>query len=129
MKEKILGSIWFWWAITTIAYVLLFQFHNSPSALADILFMCARVIGLFVPFGLLSLFMFATPFGWTGLAVFVGTMIYANKKIAPSSFSLGKKILVIFVALFLITMATDLARGTPFGSFNILINGFDGFSL
>lgn len=91
--------------------------------------MCARVIGLFVPFGLLSLFMFATPLGWLGLVVFVGTMIYANKYITTTNVSTNKKIALIFLALFLITLAVDFARGTPFGSFNILFNGFEGFSL
>lgn len=133
MKEKMLGSIWFWWGLTTIMYVTI-DYYLDPTIylkqpLELSLDMFGRVIGLFVPFGLRSLFMFVTPFGWLGLAVFIATMVYGNKYISASNVSLCKKIAFIWVALFLITFAVDFARGTPLGSFDILFNGFHGYGL
>lgn len=130
-REKYLGSIWFWWFITTTIYVTI-DFINPPSIFARaepltlVLDIIARVLGLFVPFGLLSLFSLLSPFGWLGLIAALVGLMYANKHLRATQMSLGKKIGLIFLALFLITFVSDLARFTPFGSFKILINGFNG---
>jgi hypothetical protein len=123
MKEKLLGSIWFWWAILTAIYIITTIFNIGPFSFIG------RIVGLFVPFGILSLFTFATVFGWLGLLVFIFSTIYANKRLNALNIPLLKKIGLIFVALFIITFITDLARLTPFASIMILINGFDSFSL
>lgn len=121
MKEKLLGSIWFWWAILTVIYIVTFF---SVGSSAGPLSFVARTTGLFVPFGMLSLLTFVTVFGWLGLLVFIFSTIYANKRLKALNISLPKKIALIFAALFIITFITDLARLTPFASIMIFINNF-----
>lgn len=123
MKEKLLGSIWFWWVILTVIYITTTVFNIGPFSFIG------RIVGLFVPFGILSLFTFVTVFGWLGLLVFIFSIIYANKRLNTLNVTLPKKIALIFAALFIITFITDLARLTPFASIMISIGGFDSFSL
>ncbi len=130
MKEKMLGSIWFWWVVTTIFYVVMLPVsYKIDGLIGGILSIIARIVGLFVPFGLLSSIMYlAAPAILIpiGLFVFIYSMNFANKKIKSKNVSLAKQIGLIFLALFIITFLIDIVRLTPFGSFAILLKGVQG---
>jgi len=109
------GSIWFWWIFTTIIYILL----GSPTGYIT------GFIGLFVPYGRLSLIVMELlpVFSIISLIFFVVSMILIDKLLKRVNILLYKRILLNLLALFIITMVVDFLRFTPFGSIDIFLNG------
>lgn len=121
-KRTILKSIWFWWILTTVVYLIL---NTGNSTISD---RVAGFFGLFVPYGFLSLFVaFAEPIGTlltiVSVIFFIFAMRWSNKIINKESNSTVKAILMSLFALLIITMVVDLIRGTPFYSWQILFTG------
>ncbi len=121
-KFAIFRSVWFWWLLTTAVYVILGLSRfpgNTPSPLGYI----AGFLGLFVPYGLMSLILFFSPLAWFSLVVFIILMIFADRKLNRGNFSLGKRILLNLLILLVLTTLVDLIRGTAFVSWIIFFQG------
>ena len=121
-------SIWFWWVFTTLIYISLTPLlSNQATAPTTPLNYIVGFIGLFVPYGLLSLMLFLTIplFAGASLVVFLVLMTIINRKLNKWDLSVGKKILVIFLSLLVLTTIVDLIRFTPFYSWILFLNGMD----
>jgi hypothetical protein len=124
-RKTILSSIWFWWVLTTIIYLIFNLSHypgNTPSLLGHI----AGFVGLFVPYGMLSSILFLSPFSWISAVVFLFLMFRAEKELNAKNYNLSKRILINLLILLLLTIAVDAMRGTFFQSWVIFFKGAFG---
>lgn len=119
-KER-LSSFWFWFLISTLAYLILglVSLNGQVTPLSHV----AGLVGLFVPFGFMSLILLMTPLGWVSVVLFFVSGYLFSKWLNQQNYSLGKKIVLIFVALLVLTTLVDLVRQTPFASWKIFIDG------
>ena len=127
MNEKqfaIFRSIWFWWLLTTSVYVF-FGLLSIPGSTPTLLGHIVGFLGLFVPYGLVSLalFMFIGPLSLFSLIVFVVIMVFADRRLNKENFSFGKRILLNLLILLALTTLVDLIRYTPFVSWIIFFQG------
>ncbi len=120
-QYKVFRSIWFWWVLTTVLYLGLNPFMDGNHG---ILGYVGGFVGLFVPYGYFSSFLFlASPLSGISVVFFIFAMISLEKMIKIHNLSLVKKILFNLVALMIITAIVDLIRDTPFYSWHIFIQG------
>lgn len=124
MKNKIFQSIWFYWVVLTVIY-LTFNIMGYPNnaSVGQPMGHVAGAIGLFVPFGLLSLFYLLEPEAWLSIPVFFGSMFYVDKKLKEKNYGFIKSLLISLLVLLIITTLVDFARMTPFASWHIFIKG------
>ncbi len=121
-KWGLFKSIWIWWGFTTFVYLLLSKsgyLVSLPSTMGYV----TGFIGLFVPYGFLSLITFLSPFGWISLIIFLALMIYIERKLNKQNFSLTKRIFLNLLALLVLTTIVDFIRLTPFASWFIFFHG------
>ena len=119
--NKYLKTIWFWWILLTIIYSFL-----SLSLLdGGLLGRLTGFIGLFVPFGPLSVLVFfiGLPLSLISVLVFFGGAYLFQKWLSKKTFSTFTTFLIILIALFVFTFLTDIARGTYFAGFKIFLDG------
>lgn len=124
-KYIVFRSLWFWWFLTTAIY-LIFNTQGYPpqEGASSMLGYVAGFVGLFVPFGFMSLILFfVNALTWVGLAAFIGLMLSAEKILMGRNLGLGEKIFFNLLALLIITIIVDLIRGTAFQSFIIFSKG------
>jgi len=119
------NSLWMWWIITTGIYLLfnLLGYPNSAGETPTLLGHVAGFVGLFVPFGFLSAFLLISPFYWFSLAVFLISMIYADRWLKSRSMNTVQRILINLLVLMAITFIVDIVRFTPFESWRIFLQG------
>src|SRR3989344_8820665 len=121
-KFSLSQSIWFWWFITTACYISL-NLLGFPGETPTLLGYFAGFLGLFVPFGMLSLVLFLFPSGWISLILFIVLIIFADKKLKQFNLNFLQKVLLNIFVLLVITTIVDFVRGTPFMSWAILFQG------
>lgn len=127
-KWAILGSIWFWWICTTFLYLAL-NFFGYPDLgypkeqVATPIAYIAGFVGLFVPYGLMSLPLFFNPLGWVSLMVFLISMFLVDRGFNKQNFGLSKRIILNLLVLLVLTAVVDLIRLTPFQSWMIFFKG------
>lgn len=128
MQNTKFRSLWFWWFLLTAIY-LLFNAIGYPAGDGNIvpLGYIAGAVGLFVPFGFMSLFLLMSPVTWLSIPVFLISMWYGEKQLKEKNYSYGKKVLMNLLLLLIITILVDFARMTPFASWLIFLGG--GFHL
>jgi hypothetical protein len=78
------------------------------------------VLGLFVPFGILSTLTLVHPFGWASVVFFIVAMFYLSNKLNSRDLSPMSRIIINLALLLLITFVVDLIRLTPLGSWELL---------
>lgn len=119
-SEVFLQSIWFWWISTTLIYSAL-VFLTSGSRVS-------YVVGLFVPIGVLSgiaMYLKALTDPWAILAalVLVVTALFATNWLARRAIvNPGRRALVYFIALLVITFCLDVWMYGCWESMEILMN-------
>ncbi|PIP86908.1 hypothetical protein COW81_03100 [Candidatus Campbellbacteria bacterium CG22_combo_CG10-13_8_21_14_all_36_13] len=125
-KHKVFESIWFWWFLFTLIYTIL-NFSGSLGLPLPLGGYVMGFFGLFVPFGLWSSFLLVALHvpSIVALFVFIGLMIFANKKLKTKEIVLWKRILINLLILLLITTLVDFMRGTFFESWKIMFSGGD----
>lgn len=122
---KDLNSLWLWWFYTTALYIWLGSLLGLPessfsgSILSGYFF---GFVGLFVPYGFLSVLLLASPFGIISLVFFIMAMIFSQKRLDEKNYNFIKRMLLNLFALFIITFLVDVIRGTPLVSFIIFLN-------
>lgn len=127
-KHFTLTSIWFWWLLLTVLYSALSIIFHVPAIDhyphgAGFIGYVIGFIGLFVPYGPLSIFYFlVSPLSWVSFAFFLYAMFYAEKKLGKAGLTPWKRILMNIFALLLITTMVDIIRPTPFESWQIFLN-------
>lgn len=119
-KER-LSSFWFWYLTSTLVYLLLSMVALNGEV--TLLSYVAGFVGLFVPFGLMSLILLTTPFGWAGVILFFVCGHFFSKWLNQQNLPFTKKVFLIFLALLLLTTLVDFVRQTPLASWRILIDG------
>ncbi|MDO8593814.1 MAG: hypothetical protein Q7R59_02875 [bacterium] len=120
----IIRSIWFWWIFTTLIYLAIPGYKEETAiTLGHIVGYISGLVGLFVPYGYLSLVLFIFPLTWVSLVVFLVLMVLIDLKLNKQNFSLSKRILINLLALLILTTMVDLIRGTAFESWWIFFNG------
>lgn len=126
MNEKlfvIFRSIWFWWFLTTSVYVGLGRL-GYPGITPTFLGYIAGFLGLFVPYGLISLLLFfISLLAWVSLIIFIILMIFTDQRLNKQNFNLGKRILLNLLTLLALTTLVDFIRGTAFESWIIFFQG------
>ena len=121
----IFRSIWFWWFLTTSIYIA-FGVSGFPGYLPTPLGNIAGFLGLFVPYGYLSLFLFFIDLSgasFVSLVVFVILMFFTDRRLNKENFNFGKRILLNLLILLILTTLVDLIRGTAFMSWIIFFQG------
>lgn len=126
-------SIWFWWFIVTIFYLIIAAITLLTSealSSSPIVERLVWAIGVFVPHGFsTAIMLFDQPqsriLALVSIAVFFIGMFFANKYLKSKQLSDRKLIAYIFVTLLLITMAVDISKGAPFFSWQLLIFGLE----
>lgn len=115
------SSFWFWFLILTLIYLVLSMvaLNGQVTPLSHI----AGFVGLFVPFGFMSLFLLITPLGLVSVILFFVSGYFFSKWLDQQNYSLGKKVIIIFIALLALTTLVDIVRQTPFASWQIFIDG------
>ena len=85
----------------------------------------AGFIGLFVPFGILGFIwaLVTLPFSLISIFIFFGGAYFFQRWLSKRNFNVLVSILLIFITLFVLTMLTDLARGTGLIGWETFING------
>jgi len=124
MEQKTIKSIWFWWILTTIIYILLYLISSvgfGPTG--DVAGMIGGFVGLFVPFGILSLITFFNPLGWLSMAIFIVLMVFIDRNLNKLDLSLGFRILINLLFLLVLTTIVDFVRCSPFASWEIFFSG------
>ena len=122
-RNKIWSSIWFWWFLTTVIYIV-FNFSGYPSSTTSLLGYVAGFVGLFFPYGWASsILLILSPFSWISVVVFLILMFMAEKELNRKNYGLRKRILINFLILLFLTTAVDLIRGTFFQSWFIFLSG------
>ena len=116
---KYCNSIWFWWTVITVLYIAAFLL----SAAKLIPHTIPATIGLFAPFGVFSVIMLLSYWGWLNLAVFIALMFGTEHLIDRVKVTLFQKIGIIFVSLFILTLILDAIHFTPFLSIKWLLYG------
>jgi hypothetical protein len=124
MQNTIFRSLWFWWFLLTAIYLLFNAAGYPTGGDHDILLgYVAGAVGLFVPFGFLSLLLLMSPTTWLSIPVFLISMWYGEKKLKEKNYSYGKKVLMNLLVLLMITILVDFARMTPWASWSIFLGG------
>ena len=127
-REESPNSIYVWWFILTIIYII-FNFFGHPVVInggvakVSLIDHFAGFIGLFVPFGLVSIKLLALPIVWLSVPVFFYGIYFLNNWLVSQKIQGFKKTVTILGLLFLLTVITDVARLMPFSSINIFIEG------
>jgi hypothetical protein len=127
-KWTIFRSIWFWWFVTTAIYVALSIAFPSGATVPTFIGYTKGAVGLFVPYGILSIILFVLP-GITMLLsiisviFFIFTMYWINKKLNKKNYSLLEAILINLLVLLIITTLVDFIRLTPLASWRIFLHG------
>ncbi len=122
-RLSIYKSIWFCWLLTTLIYVVLAFLGYPKTEIATPLGYVAGFVGLFVPYGLASLILFANPFTWISLLVFLILMFCADRELKRKSYSLVTAILINLLLLLIITIIIDWFRQTPLASWTVFLHG------
>jgi len=120
--HKIFRSLWFMWLVTTGLYIILTLvggLSETPSPIGHI----TGFVGLFVPYGLLSLILLMSPYTWASLVVFILFMVFVEKYLNTLNISFEKRLLLNLLALLILTFAVDGIRQTPLESWRIFIHG------
>ena len=105
------------------------EWYSSLSSFAKVhplqafLSKSASFIGIFVPFGLASLVLFAFPLTWFTIPVFFILMFTSNAVFKEFEIPIGVKIFLILITLIVITTSVDFVRGTPLQSWIIFSQG------
>jgi len=128
--QKLFRSIWFWWIFLSVIYIVLYISGILPesSYRASVVFPynhIAAFIGLFVPYGLASswLFVFA-PIQSIISAILFGMMMVTSSKYIRRTKSTIVAIALCLISLLIITTVVDFVRMTPFASWRILMEGY-----
>lgn len=130
MKNKVFQSIWFCWALLTAVYLILnIMGYPNNASVGEPMGYIAGAIGLFVPFGILSILYLLEPETWLSVPVFAFLMLYAEKKLKEKNYGFIKNLLINLLVLLIITIIVDFARMTPFESWRIFIDGGTNISL
>jgi hypothetical protein len=113
-----------YWVISTLVYSALILMSGGSTG-GTLTGYIAGFIGLFVPVGPYSIMMVSTPMGFTAnilsVAIIIFVSLWGNKyDILMKSY---RKIVMILLILFVVTVIADAVRGTPFASFTIFLNG------
>ena len=125
-KYKFLESIFVLWFVLTLFYILVTYFLTKfdVSVIGNPVGYFFGFIGLFVPYGLLSLPTFIlVPGSWYSLIAFTLILLVADHLTKRSPVDLWKRMLLNLAILFFVTMVVDYMRGTPFASWEIFVSG------
>ena len=118
-------SLWAWWFITTVLYSVMSIFHApvwGPYPPGDFIGHLEGFVGLFVPYGPLSILAFTfSPLYWVSLVFFLCAMFYSEKMLKKTVLTPWKKILMNIYALLVITTIVDIVNGTHFLSWHIFL--------
>lgn len=121
--KKEFNSIWWSWVIVTTLYiffVFLFSANFTTNPLEGYI---TGFIGLFAPFGFLSVFLlFSNPLP---LLFFIIAMIFIDSKLNKLNYSLRKRILINLFVLLILTTLIDFIRFTPFASWQLFFRHMD----
>jgi hypothetical protein len=113
------GQVWFWWIVSTIAYISLigsYDANSSGPGVATAAMKVGSVIGFFVPVGPNSIII-----SLAALPVAIVLIIISDRAVKyRPKLPILKKILYVSCVLFTVTYVADLMRVlTPYGSYDI----------
>ncbi len=116
-------SLWVWWLFTSLLYLVFNALHWIKEGDGTPLGHLGGFIGLFVPYGWVSLIVSIMPMGLVSIVVFFILMFIIDIAFSQWNLTLGRRILYNLIALLLLTILVDAIRGTFFQSWVIFFKG------